>query len=461
MYIIIVGAGKLGFRLSQMFSVKENNVALVDTDEAALTRAHASIDLLTIHANGLDFEKLAALNIAQADVLIATTGEDETNLLLATMAKKAGCKKVIARIRKPEYAAQTGFFRTHLDINYFPNPDFEIAKEILEKVNRRLAVNHEDFARGKIALSESRLDPRSELIGKPIKDLVLPKKLIIVALVQQGKIIIPNGNTVLHPQDTVYALGVHEEIHQFCKRHGKAIDTTDVRRMMLLGGGKSAYYLAKMLLEHKIDVKIIERSKERCKELAQLLPSAMVIHGDATDTSLLEDEKLNENDAVALITGFDEDNILLSMIAKQQGVPKIITKLSKTHYLSLTDTLGIDEVVNPVHVTAAGIFRYVRGGQILSISSLLGGEAEVLEIIATHDTPIVNHALKDIDFPDGIIIGAIIKKGKVYIPNGNMEVHPGDRMIIFAIADKTKDFDSYFYPKSKGSLLRPLKDLFS
>ena len=460
MYIIIVGAGKLGYRLSEMFSLKENNVALIDTDEHALAKAHASIDLLTIKANGLDFVGLSEINMDTADVLIAVTGSDETNMLLASLAKKAGVKKVIARIRKPEFTNQISFLRENLDINYFANPDFEIAKEIMKTVNRKEAVNHEDFARGKIALSESRLDAKSSLVGKPLRELDFPKKLILVAVVHQGRLIIPNGSTVLHANDIIYALGVHAEINLFCRSHGKAIDNKEVRSLMILGGGNSAYYLAKMLIDNHVVVKIVERNKERCKYLAHALPHAMIIHGDATDTRLLEEENLKDMDAVALLTGFDEENILLSMISKQMGVQKIITKLSKSHYLHLMEPLQIDEVVNPVHVTAASIMRNVRGGQVHSFSSLLGGEAEVIELIADEFTPIVNQPLKNVPFPEGMIIGAIVKKGKVYIPNGDMVVHSGDRMVIFALSELTPIFDKFFYPKPKLNLLKPIKEFF-
>ncbi len=460
MYIIIIGAGKLGYHLSELFSLKENNVALVDIDEQALARAHASIDLLTVKANGLDFNALSELHLHTADVLICVTGEDETNMLLASLAKKAGARKVIARIRKPEYAKQIAFLRENLDINYFANPDFEIAKEILKTVNRQVAVNHEDFARGKIALVESRLNPKSSLVGKPLRDLNLPRKLILVAVIHQGHLTVPNGNTVLQGNDIVYALGVHSEINLFCRNHGQAIDNKEVRSMMILGGGNAAYYLAQMLLDNHIVVKIVERNKERCKYLAQSLPQAMVIHGDATDTRLLEEENLQDVDAVALLTGFDEENILLSLISKQKGVRKIITKLSKFHYLNLIDRLNIDEAVNPVHVTAAGILRNVRGGQVHSFSELLGGDAEVIEIIANEHTPIVNQPLKNIPFPEGIVIGAIVKKGKVYIPNGDMAVHPGDRMVIFALSELTTHLNAFFYPKENSNLLKPLKDLF-
>lgn len=459
MYIIIVGAGKLGYRLSEMFSLKENNVALIDTNEQALVKAHASIDLLTYRANGLDFGALQELNIHTADILIACTGEDETNMLLASLAKRAGCKKTIARIRKPEYSEQMAFLKSNLDINYFANPDFEIAKEIMKTVHRRAAVNFEDFAKGKIALSESRLDPKSSILGKPLRDLNLPKKLLLVAVLQQGKLIIPNGSTVLNSHDIVYTLGVHDEISQFCKNHGKTIENHLVKRMMILGGGNSAYYLAKMLIDNHIQVKVVERNKERCKHLAQVLPEAMIIHGDATDTQLLDEENLKEMDAVALLTGFDEENILLSIISKQIGVNKIITKLSKSHYLNLIDQLDIDEVVNPVHVTAAGILRNVRGGQILSLTTLLGGEAEVVEIIASEDTPIVNQQLKYLNIPEGIIIGAIVKKGKVFIPNGDMAVNPGDRMVIFALSELSSEFDRFFYPRTKKLLPNPFKEL--
>jgi trk system potassium uptake protein TrkA len=460
MYIIIIGAGKLGYKLSELFSIKDNNVALVDVDEVCLAKANASIDILTVHANGLNVDILNQLDVKNADVLIAVTSEDETNMLLASIAKKAGCKKVIARIRKPEYTNQIEFLKSNLDINYVSNPDFEIAREIMKTINKREAANLEDFAKGRVALSQLKLDPHCKLLGKPLKELQLPSKLLIVAINRNQELIIPKGNTVLYGNDIVFIIGLKEETAHFSKQYGKPVEYKQIRSMMLLGGGNASFYLAKLLIKDGVSVKIIERNKERSKHLAHQLPHALVIHGDATDIKLLEEENLAGMDAVALLTGFDEENILLSLVAKKHGVSKVITKISKPNYTHLIQQLGIENIVNPVYVTASGIMRNIRGGRLNTISMLLGGQAEVFELIAGPDSPMLNKPLVDIDFPEGVIIGAIVKKSKVYIPNGQMEIQEGDRMVIFSVGEKSEQAEALFY-KQPGLLERAKKGLFS
>ena len=450
MYIIIVGAGKLGYQLAEMFSFKQNNVVLVDVNAAALTKASANLDVLTVHANGLSTEVLKQLKIDTADMLIAVSSSDETNMLLSTIAKKLGCPQAIARIRTPEHSGQLDFLKTHFEINYVSNPDYEIAREIMKYLVSSEATTLEDFAKGRISMVEFKLEESSELIDKAIMELDLPRKMLIVGITRDGELIIPNGNTKLLLDDILYLLGVKEEVYNFKKTHGHPIKKRKIKSTIILGGGNSAFYLTQLLVQTGVSVKIIEQNKERCKQLAQSLPDALIIHGDASDLSLLEEENLSETDALVLLTGFDEENILLSMIAKKQGVEKVITKVSRPNYVPLIEKLGIEAAVNPILITASGIMRHVQGGRLLSMTMLLGGQAEVMEIIVDEDSAIVDKPLKDINLPEGLIIGAFVRKGKVFIPDGQTEIEAGDRVVVFCSSENSNKIDSYFYKKKRG-----------
>lgn len=452
MYVIIVGAGKLGYQLSELFSLKENNVALIDINNEALLKAGSHLDLLTVNDSGLSLASLQSINVEKADVLISVTGSDELNMLIANLAKKLGCKKVIARIRNPEHTEQLEFLKQNLNIDYVSNPELEISKEIFKNLFRKEGVNTEDFAKGKVIMSEMKIMDKSDLLSKSLRELNLPKKMLIVAILRDSQIIIPHGSTKILQDDLLYLIGVKDEVHTFIKNNGIPVANKTVKRVLIIGGGKAGFYLAKALLKNDVSVKIIERDKERCKYLAQELKNALIIHGDATDLNLLVEESIGDMDAVIMLTGFDEENILLSMVSKKQNVPKVITKVSKSNYVNIIEQLGIEHAINPILITASGIMRNIYGGKILSIAMLLGGQAEVLEIIVDENSRAVNKPLYSIGLPEGIIVGSIVKNGKVIIPDGNTVIEPGNRVVVFCLKEETHRLEEYFYQSKRGFL---------
>lgn len=361
---------------------------------------------------------------------------------------------MVARIRDPEFSNQLDFLKQNLDIDYVANPDLETAKEIAKMLLKNEALYIEDFAKGKVAMSEFKLNMDSELNDKMIIDIKLPKKILIVAIKRRDIMIIPSGDTVLESGDILYIMGVRDEIQNFAKHYDDHIEYTEKKRLknvMILGGGKTAFYLTKRLLQSGIQVKILERDKERCKELALSLHDALIIHGDATDMGLLVEESIMNMDAVVLLTGFDEENILLSMVAKKYKVPKIITKVSKSNYVNVINELGIEMALNPILITAAGLMRFAHGGRIKSLSMLFGDYAEVSEIIAIEGSRVVGKPLSELDLPKGIIIGSIVKGGKVYIPDGSMIIEPHNRIIVFCLREDIDKIETYFYKVKRGN----------
>ncbi len=455
MNIVIIGAGKLGYRLADIFSIKNNNVTVVDNGHEALNRAKAYIDMMPMHSDGLNIEMLTRINIAVTDILFAVTGSDETNLLIATLAKKMGCKRVVARVRNPDYSNQIEFIKHNLDIDLITNPDSETATEIVKMIFKNEAIYMDDFANGKVGLSEFRIESDYLLNGKSIKSIDLPKRLLIVAIKRNEEMLIPNGNTILANGDVLYIIGVKLDIQNFMKQYKEHLlkpDYKRIKRVMILGGGNISFYLAKRLEQKGVQVKIIEKNKEICTELAVNLKDTLIIHGDATDLSILIEENISQMDAVIALTGFDEENILLSVVAKKYNVQKVITKLSKSNYASVLHDLEINKVINPVLLTASHLMRYAQGGRIKSLSLLLGSSAEVMEIIALEGSKIVGRPLSTIDLPVGIIIGAIVKNGKVLVPDGATVIEPHNRVIVFCLNEVLDKLEAYFYKGKRGNI---------
>ncbi|KAB3539043.1 Trk system potassium transporter TrkA [Alkaliphilus pronyensis] len=459
MYVIIVGAGKLGYKLAESFSHVNNNVVIVDTDNGALQRVSNHIDLLTVKANGVKLSVLEELGVKNADLLISVTSSDETNMLICTTAKKLGCKRVIARIRNPEYGNQMDFVKNKLEIDYIANPELETAKEITKYLLKGDAIHMEDFARGKVVMADFRVNSLNNMKGKKLKELEISKPVLIVAISRDGEMIIPHGDTELTQRDIIYVIGEKENINTFSKFWGAPVERKHVKKAMILGGGKAGFYLARKLIASGVSVKIIERNKERCKYLVEELNNALVIQGDATDQQLILDENISDMDALILLTGYDEENLLLSLLGKKYGVSKVIAKVSRPNYIPIIEQLGIDVAINPIMITAGGILRYVQGGKVESISMLLGGQAEVLEIIAPNNSKVIGVPLSKLELPKGIIIGAIVDNGKVTIPNGNSIINPGNRLVVFCLQSEISSLDKYFY-RTKGGLLDELQKSF-
>ncbi|SET26963.1 trk system potassium uptake protein TrkA [Natronincola peptidivorans] len=459
MRLIIVGGGKLGYKLAESLSQEENDVIVIDIDSQVLQRINDHLDVLTIKANGAQLQTLEQLHIEKCDLIIAVTGSDETNVLVSVIAKKLGCKKVIARIRNPEYANQVEFIKENMEIDYIVNPELSMAREVAKYLLKGQALYMENFAKGKVGMVDFRVQNLTGIDGKKIKELDMAGPVLIVAICRNGEMIIPHGDTEILATDTIYLMGQKEGINNFSKVYGAPIDMRAVKKVLILGGGKAGYYLANKLTYNGVDIKIIEQDKERCKYLAENLKSGLVIHGDGTDINLLMEENIADMDALVSLTGLDEENLLITLLAKQYGVNKVIAKVSRSNYIPIIEQLGIDVAINPILITASEILRFIQGGRVVSISLLLGGKAEVLEIIARKESKIVGKKLANLGLPKGIIIGSILHEDKVIIPDGESIIHPGDRVIVFCLQSEVLALNKYFY-RPQGGLLNELRNSF-
>ena len=456
MRVIIIGAGKLGYKLAESMLNGNIHVTIVDTNAKVLERINDHLDVLTVRASGVQVDVLKELKVEAYDLLIAVTDSDETNIVICSLAKKLGCPKTVARIRNPEYAEQLDFIKAEMGIDHVVNPELATANEMARYLLKNFAFHSGDFAKGKVCMLDFKISNLPSFVGKTLSELEDMDGLIITAISRAGEVFIPHGGIELHDKDIIYVMGKRDSINRLAEKSQGSQDRRYIKKAMILGGGKIGFYLAQKLISQGINVKIIEQDRERCKYLSEKLMDTLVIYGDGTDINLLEEEDMSSMDAFISVTGYDEENLLMAVTAKQSGVKKVIAKVSRASYVQIIDKLGIDVALNPVNITASDILKFIRGGRVVSVSLLLGNQAEVTEIIATDNKDIVEKPLSKLGLPKGIIIGAIVHQGKVIIPNGDSVIYPNDRLVIFSLLSELATLEAFF-KSEKGGLFGELR----
>ncbi len=452
MKVMIVGAGKLGYKLAESMVLEDIDVTVIDNNPKVIDFVNEHLDVLTVSANGIDINILKELGISQYNLLVASTDSDETNTLICSLAKKLGCEKTIARIRNSEYMEQLDFIKAEMGINHIVNPDLATAQAMEKYLLKNYNFYSGEFASGKIRMIDFNIEHMKEFVGKKLAELENFDKLLITAISRDGDIIIPDGSTELLANDTIHVIGKSDDINNLNNRFAQDITRKEIERVMILGGSNIGFYLAQKLSKANISVTLIEKDKEKCQELSEKLDDVLIIHGDGTDIHLLEEERLDSMDAFVGVTGYDEENLLMALMAKQSGVSKTISKISRQNYTKIIDRLGIDAALNPIYITASNILKYIRGGKIVSVSLLIGGDGEVTEIIVGKDLPMVGKTLEELDLPKGIIIGAIVHNGKVIIPNGKSIINANDRIVVFCLTEDLPALKMFFKPHKGGVL---------
>lgn len=450
MKAIIIGAGKLGQKLAEAMIQEDIDLTVIDHNAKVIERINEQLDCLTVVANGIDIGVLKELGIGGYNLLVACTDSDETNTIICILAKKLGCKKTIARIRNPEYKEQLDFVKQEMGLDYIINSDLSTARVIEKYLLKSYAFHSGDFAEGQVQMVDFNIGIADEFVGKKLMDLQVFRGMLVAAIFRDGNIIIPYGATELEAYDTIHVIGKTHDIHGLGDILQEGQAHKKVERVMILGGSNIGYYLAKRLRELNISTTIIEQDKLRCQELNELLDDVLIIHGDGTDIHLLEEEALETMDAFVGTTGFDEENLLMALMAKQAGVKKSIAKISRPNYAKIIDKLDIDAAFNPVFISASEILKFIRGGKVVSVSLLLGGDGEVTEIVVGKGNPIVGKPLEDLKLPKGIIIGAIINGKEVIIPNGRSVVQENDRIIVFCLTEDLPTLRTFIKPQKGG-----------
>lgn len=440
MRILIVGDGKVGHAVAEELIREEHDVVMIDNDDSVLQRTEDTLDVLCVHGSGADARTLMSAGVSKADIIIAATHSDETNMLCCLIAKKLGAHYAIARIRDPEYNESLNILQRELDIDMAVNPERATALEIGRLLRFPFATGIESFARGRVEMVEFRAHDEDAIVDIPIKDINrklhgIPQ-VLYAAVEREGEVYIPNGDFVIKAGDKVHVAADMVTVTAFFRFLGK--NNMRVRDVLILGGSRISYYLAKNIMSMGIHVSIMEINEKKAEMLSELLPEANIICGDGTDQDLLEQEGLSGMDAFVALSNRDEENLMTGLFASRQGVPKVVVKNNHVSYLGLINDLGLDSIISPKSITCSTILRYVRarvsggGTKVEKLYRLMNGKAEALEFVARLNDPYIGVPLRDLNIRPHTLVAVIVRRGKVFVPFGNDHIEAGDNVVIIA-----------------------------
>lgn len=436
MHIIIVGCGKVGRTLAEQLQEEDIDLTVIDTVEKTVNDVTEGIDAMGIVGNGASINTLMEAGINTADILIAVTASDELNLLCCLIAQKTGSCQTIARVRNPIYSQEIGFIKEKLGISMIINPEYAAAQEISRLLRFPAAIKIDPFSKGKVELLKFKVLPEFGLDGMSISRITEKFRcdILFCAVENKEELSIPGGNHVIHNGDFVSIIATPQNTALFFKKIG--LKTNQVKNCLIIGGGTISYYLAKALSDARISVKIIEQKTERCEFLSDLLPDATIINGDGTDRALLLEEGLETAESFVTLTNFDEENIFLSLFAKNISNAKLVAKVNRLPYMDVIDQLDLGSVIYPKYITSDSILRYVRamqntiGSNVETLYHILDNQAEALEF-AIHDTsPVVGVPLADLNLKKNLLVCCLIRDGQIRIPRGQDCIQIGDNVII-------------------------------
>ena len=436
MKIIIVGCGKVGATLAEQLNNEHHDIMLIDKSADVINSITERIDVMGVVGNGAVYKVQMEAGIPETDLLIATTNSDELNMLCCLIAKKAGDCHTIARIRNPEYHSEINYIREELGLSLAINPEMAAAMEIARLLRFPSAIKIDTFAKGRIEILKFLVPDHSILHNMKVREVLskLHCNVLICAIEHGSEVIIPSGDSVMVAGDKISFIASPAEANEFFKQAG--IDNNTIRTAMFVGGGKITYYVAKLLESTKINVKILEQNMERCNELSELLPRAMVIHGDASNQELLLQEGIGQIDAFASLTGFDEENIMLSLYAASQSKAKLITKVNRIAFENIIDSMNLGSVIYPKLITSETILQYVRamqnsmGSNVETLYKIVADRAEALEFRVANEPSIVGIPLEKLELKNNLLVAFINRKGQFISPRGKDTLEEGDRVIV-------------------------------
>ena len=434
--IIVVGCGKVGSTLVDQLSREGHDLTIIDTVASIVENLSTTYDVLGFTGNGASYSLQKEAGVESADLMIAVTGSDEQNLLCCTLAKKAGNCATIARVRNPDYTVERVFLRQQLGLSMIVNPDLEAATEIARLLRLPTALDINSFAKGAAELIRFRIPQGNRLHEKTVAEAAqyLQCGALFCALERGHDLSIPSGSSVLREGDLVSVLMSARDSRSFFRSIG--VPTHQVSSAMIVGGGRSSYYLARQLLEMGINVKIIEKSARRCAELSELLPKATVLNGDGTDEQVLQEEGITRTESFIPLTGIDEENILMTLYARRVSKGKVITKLNRSSFREVIAQLDLDSVIYPRYITAETIVAYVRalqnsiGSNIETLYKLFDDRVEAAEFFVGPGAPVNGIPLSELPLKDNLLVACINRGGKIFIPGGSDCIQAEDTVIV-------------------------------
>ncbi len=452
MNIIIVGDGKMGAAIATQLSAEGHDVTIIDSNPQALSNSADQMDIMTVIGNGASMATLKTAGVERADLLIAATSRDELNLLTCLTAKKLGAKRTIARIRNPEYTDQLVAMQDELGLSMTVNPEQAAAQEAYRMLQFPSFLKRESFAKGRVEIVSIPVGKDSKLVGIPLFKLyeIARVNVLVCAVERDNAVHIPSGSFTLREGDTIFVTAGIRDLAQLVKNLG--LVEKRIRSLFIIGGSRIAFYLAKRCIDSGISVKIVEQNHKRCLELAEAIPKATVIEADGSREDILNAEGLKSYDAAITLTGMDEENLVLSMLARHLGVSKVITKINRLEYSEMFRRVGIGSVISPKGLCCANIVRYVRAmstasdiESMLTLHTIVDGQVEALEFQAGEGTRHRGEALKDIPLKEGILISCITHEGQTIIPRGDSSFASGDTVIVVTAGGRAiSDLDDIF-----------------
>ncbi len=445
MNVILVGCGKVGDALAHKLTREGHNLTVIDTNAEKIQNITEKLDVMGVLGNGSSIAILEEAGLEAADVFIAVTGSDELNLLCCMFAKKAGRCRAVARVRNPLYSKELEFIRQQLGISTIINPELATAREISRLLRFPAANKIDTFADGKVRLIKFKLEDAHGIDAMPLKDI--PRKMgcdVLICAVERGhEVIIPDGEFILKNDDMVTVLATQEKANEFFKK--LELPIAPVKNAMIVGGGDIGFYLAKELLHHHIQVRMIERDLDRCEKLAELLPEATVIHGDATDRQVLLTEGIQMAEAFVAVTDLDEENIMLAMFAKKQGVSTTATKVNRLEFDDILEGLDIGSVVYPKYIICDFIVQHIRalqnesGSNVKTMYQILDDRVEALEFTVHQESGVTGIPLAELSLKPNQLICCITRGEQVIIPRGSDTIQVGDTVIVVTLVQGLQD----------------------
>ena len=443
MNTLIIGGGKTGEELIASLLSEGHNLSVIDPLSSVIYDLQEAYDVIGICGSGVVLETLHEAQADKADLVIACTSQDEINILACVIAKRIGAKNCVARVRNPELNRQIDFMRQDLGIDTMVNPDYSAAHAISRMLRIPSAMKVDSFANGRIDMVQLKITENSPLAGVSLLQLKsIYKTRVLVCAVQcaaenggDGEVIVPSASYVIRPGDILNLTATHSAIHRFFREIGAVGDP--IKNVMIIGGSRIAYYLARNLTESGMRVKIIEKNRDRCVELSRELPKARIINGDGTDHELLVEEGIRDMDACIALTGMDEGNMVLSLYAAGEGVQKVIPKITKKTLHSMALGIHLDSAVSPLQLTADVIVSYARAlGQsskssaIRTLYKLVGGKVEAMEFVATADSSVIGIPLIELHLKKNLLIGGIVRGSTMIFPGASDTIKAGDIVVV-------------------------------
>ena len=433
MKIVIAGAGEMGSHLARMLSGNSHDITVIDSDPKLLNEVAGLADVVTVEGDSTTVAVLRRAAMRRCDLFIAVNHEENTNIVAAVLAKKLGAKKAIARIDNNEYLEPNNKeIFIDMGIDYLFYPEKIAAREVINLLGHTSTTEFVDFSSGKLSLAVFRLEPTSPLIGKPPTGFDERASLSYrtVAIARDGATIIPDRDSRFVEGDVAYVIARQDVVGEVMELSGSS--NIAVKNMMILGGSRIGVRIA-MELQEEMNIKLIDYNAEKAYRLAELLDKTLIINEDGRNTEAMLEEGLSNMDAFVAVTGRSETNILAAMLAKRMGVKKVIAEVENMNYINLADSMGIDTIINKKLVTASNIFRFTMSTDVQAIKCLTGSDAEVLEFIVKPNSPATKARIRDLGLPSDVIIGGVVRGDKVFIAEGNTEINPYDRVVVFSM----------------------------